>query len=53
MNKARCKTAKGKALLVSLAEEEGNMMNRKTSLQIVEALRSKGIHAEVCKRLRG
>jgi hypothetical protein len=53
MNKSKNKHNKGQALQVSLLwKEGGNIMKMKTSNQIVEALKSKGIHAEVCKRQR-
>lgn len=54
MNPAKSKHTRGKAFLVTVTGEgEGNIMNKKTSNQIVEALKSKGIHAEVCKRRKG
>jgi hypothetical protein len=49
MDKEKDKKAGCKTLLVSLAGE-GNIMRKKSSNQIVEELKSKGIHAEVCKR---
>lgn len=37
-------------LFSGAGEESGNISHRKSSNQIVEELKNKGIHAEVCKR---